>query len=323
MGNPLNFQVGQLAEMKSFEDGFRCAWFRCKIKDIDLKKKMILPEYYDFDPAELTWEEIYQEGPSSRKSKRVKRYLMMRPEYPMTYKKSENMPPLDSISQVCVIVDGTWKVGDLVDWFTDGCYWSATVVKVLSNDKFQIEIFYESAGKLAKQKALCTFENISFMMTIIATFRKEHKVELPRPPLGNGEEGKEGKYDYEACCKDFRPSLIWSATKGWTLPTVEGRTCDAQLIFPRKQGKSTKLVFVIFNLSGMDLEPEPEPVPAAAGSTARTSAEVNKDSEQNEESVKMDCDVGMDLEPQPGPEPATAGSTTRMSAEGDRDGEQN
>ncbi|KAI7739530.1 hypothetical protein M8C21_018045, partial [Ambrosia artemisiifolia] len=229
MGNPLNFQVGQLAEMKSFEDGFRCAWFRCKIKDIDLKKKMILPEYYDFDPAELTWEEIYQEGPSSRKSKHVKRYLMMRPEYPMMFKKSE-MPPLDSISQV----------------------------------------------------------------------------ELPQPPLGNGEEGKEGKYDYEACCKDFRPSLIWSATKGWTLPTVEGRTsCDAQLIFPRKQG--------------MDLEPEP--VPAAAGSTPCTSAEGNKDREQNEESEKMDCDIGMDLEPQPRPEPepATAGSTTRMSAEGDRD----
>ncbi|KAI7739529.1 hypothetical protein M8C21_018044 [Ambrosia artemisiifolia] len=45
------FEVGQLAEMKSFQKGYRSAWFRCKIKDIDLKEEKILPDYYDFDSA--------------------------------------------------------------------------------------------------------------------------------------------------------------------------------------------------------------------------------------------------------------------------------
>ncbi|GKD98254.1 agenet domain-containing protein [Tanacetum coccineum] len=45
----LKLQVGQLAEMKAFEDGFRGAWFRCKINDVDLKENKIKLEYYDFD----------------------------------------------------------------------------------------------------------------------------------------------------------------------------------------------------------------------------------------------------------------------------------
>ncbi|KAI3814328.1 hypothetical protein L1987_19079 [Smallanthus sonchifolius] len=48
-----NFEVGQLAELRSFEEGFRGAWFRCKIKDILLKQNKILPEYYDYDLEEL------------------------------------------------------------------------------------------------------------------------------------------------------------------------------------------------------------------------------------------------------------------------------
>ncbi|KAI7745392.1 hypothetical protein M8C21_019909, partial [Ambrosia artemisiifolia] len=149
---PGNFKVGQLAEMKTFEHGFRGAWFRCNIKAIDWKKNKMWLEYYDFDEEghinndkdkiegkivkreEQSWEKIYQVPPYLRKSKPIKRQLMLRPQYPEMYHKSE-MPPVNSISQACVILNGTWKVGDLVDWFESGCYWSARIVKVLSDDK--------------------------------------------------------------------------------------------------------------------------------------------------------------------------------------------
>ncbi|KAJ0679160.1 putative Agenet-like domain-containing protein [Helianthus annuus] len=256
------FEVGQLAEMRSFLKGYRSAWFRCKIRDIDLEKKKILPEYYDYDPAELIWENIYQAPRGGKKSKQVKRHLMVRPQYPM--------------------------VGDLVDWFADGCYWSVTVVKVLSNDKVQVV--------------------------------------LPLPPFGDGKEGEEGKH--EAFCSDCRPSLNWSPTKGWTLPTVEGRTSgDAQLLFPTTQGMEPEpaaagsTACISAEGSGSDMDMESNPEPAAAGSTTCISVEGDRDNKQSEERVSMDCDVGMDLEPNP--EPAAAGSTTRVSADGDRDSEQN
>nr|GEW07111.1 hypothetical protein [Tanacetum cinerariifolium] len=95
----LKLQVCQLAEMKTFEDGFRGAWFRCKINDVDFKKNKILLEYYDFEEDER--------------------------------------PPVNSLSEICVVIDDAWKVGDMVDWYKDDCYWAARVIKVLSNDKVQ------------------------------------------------------------------------------------------------------------------------------------------------------------------------------------------
>lgn len=84
--------------------------------------------------AELSWEKIYDVPPNGKKSERQ---LMLRPQYPIIYSKSE-MPLVDSISQPCVVTDGIWKVGDLVDWYKDSSYWSAMVVKVLKNNKVQV-----------------------------------------------------------------------------------------------------------------------------------------------------------------------------------------
>nr|GEV43380.1 agenet-like domain-containing protein [Tanacetum cinerariifolium] len=208
----LKLQVCQLAEMKTFEDGFRGAWFRCKINDVDFKKNKILLEYYDFEeeitwtniydlpphlelpmpPAgqgkdedvliafckelrpsldwsqrkgwtlptvindvdfkknkilleyydfeeEITWTNIYDLPPHVKKSSWKKKQLMLRPQYPLLYDlyyKNEQ-PPVNSISEICVVIDDAWKVGDMVDWYKDDCYWSARVIKVLSNDKVQ------------------------------------------------------------------------------------------------------------------------------------------------------------------------------------------
>ncbi|XP_071697528.1 uncharacterized protein [Rutidosis leptorrhynchoides] len=140
------FEVGQLAESKSFKDGYRGAWFRCKIKHINLKRNKIQLEYYDFDVEEISWEQIFEQPPYGRKTRHIKRQLMVRPRYPLTYKKDE-MPDANSIPEVCVVFDGTFKVDDKVDWNYEGVYWSARVVEVLSDDKVKIELPMPPAGE--------------------------------------------------------------------------------------------------------------------------------------------------------------------------------
>ncbi|KAL4590375.1 hypothetical protein LXL04_003304 [Taraxacum kok-saghyz] len=183
------------------------------IRDINLEKNKILPEYYDFPEEEIKWVKIYEKPPYGTKSHKSKKQLMVRPKYPVIYHKNE-MPAVSSISEVCVIIDGEWKVGNLVDWHEDDCYWSATVTKILTHDKVQIE--------------------------------------LPKCPEGQGK-------SYKAFCKDLRPSLDWSPRKGWTLPTVKGRTsCSARLIFPSRQDEnasSTSRISVNSSADPMEEEP--------------------------------------------------------------------
>lgn len=62
---------------------------------------------------------------------------MARPQYPQIYHKNE-MPAVNSISEARVIIDGVWKSGDLVDWFEDDCYWSASIIKILSDERVKV-----------------------------------------------------------------------------------------------------------------------------------------------------------------------------------------
>ncbi|XP_028055205.1 uncharacterized protein LOC114259392 isoform X5 [Camellia sinensis] len=75
---------------------------------------------------------IYQVPPTSRrpKEKNIPRQLMVRP-------------------------GGVWKVGDLVDWFTDGCYWSGRVTQILDNDKVEIELPPPPVGEGKAYKVFC------------------------------------------------------------------------------------------------------------------------------------------------------------------------
>lgn len=43
-----------------------------------------------------------------------------------------NQKPLD-------VAHGSWKVGDLVDWHKDDCYWSGTVVALKKNEPLQAD----------------------------------------------------------------------------------------------------------------------------------------------------------------------------------------
>ncbi|XP_062015690.1 uncharacterized protein LOC133732211 isoform X1 [Rosa rugosa] len=200
----LPFKVGQDIESRSFMKGYRGAWFRCKIKDFGWRNGQLscALEYYDFPDEKITWEKIYQNNPADGKRTRKEKTLMLRPPFPPIYRESKR-PDVNTILEVIVIVNDAWKVGDLVDWWKDGCYWSGKVAEVLGDETV--------------------------------------KVELPRPPVGEGVEGEM----YEASYKDLRSSLDWSLEYGWTVPTPKerenGHPC-VQVIKPDNQGDIPSVV---------------------------------------------------------------------------------
>ncbi|XP_030512980.1 uncharacterized protein LOC115727014 isoform X1 [Rhodamnia argentea] len=145
------FEVGQEAEVRTFMAGYRGAWFRCKqIRGIRKRRgeQQLHMEYFDFPDEKITWTNVYEKSPHSPVDAKLKRkkQLMVRPRFPSVYHRSE-MPNGRSISDVAVIVDDDWKVGDMVDWWSDDCYWSGRVTEVLADKKFQIELHAPPAGE--------------------------------------------------------------------------------------------------------------------------------------------------------------------------------
>lgn len=67
---------------------------------------------------------------------------MVRPCFPTIHRKGE-LHDVNTISEV-VVIDGAWNLGDLVDWWTDGCFWSAKITKLLQNDKVEVILIFES-----------------------------------------------------------------------------------------------------------------------------------------------------------------------------------
>ena len=84
--------------------------------------------------AEITWEKIYQNNPADGKRKRKEKILMLHPPFPPIYHESKR-PDANTILEAVVLVNDAWKVGDLVDWWKDGCYWSGKVAEVLEDGK--------------------------------------------------------------------------------------------------------------------------------------------------------------------------------------------
>lgn len=152
----LPFKVGQLAESRSFLLGYRSAWFRCKIKETSCKKGIMefALEFYDFPDDKVKWTRIYQVPKIGRKrAKKVEKMLMLRPQYPPICSESEAYA--DTISEVKVARNGVWNVGDLVDWWSDGCYWSGKVTKILGDEKVQVELPPPPIGEGSSYEALC------------------------------------------------------------------------------------------------------------------------------------------------------------------------
>ena len=64
---------------------------------------------------------------------------MIRPSFPKWYFVHEVPEQLPN-SDVTAIVDEPWQIGDLVDWLNEGCYWSATITKLLNEDLVEVRI---------------------------------------------------------------------------------------------------------------------------------------------------------------------------------------
>ncbi|KAM7255380.1 hypothetical protein ACFE04_026082 [Oxalis oulophora] len=133
------FEVGQLVETRSFLSGFRGAWFRCKITKIRFKysEMWISVEYCDFPDGKI----LPTKPPPcpGQNSRELKSELMVRPYFPNVYRRNE-LPDTYSFSDVTVVVRDSWKVGDLVDWFYQGCFWSGKVIGTVGDDQVQIEL---------------------------------------------------------------------------------------------------------------------------------------------------------------------------------------
>ncbi|KAL2463717.1 Agenet domain-containing protein [Forsythia ovata] len=195
----LPFTVGEEAEARTFEKGYRGAWFRCKIREIRRRKRDVeyLLEYFDFPEEKLGPMKPYQVPvPYGGMPKNKQRMLMVRPPYPPIYRESQ-MPHASDISEVAVIVNDAWKVGDLVDWLTDDCYWSGRIKQLLGDDKAMIN--------------------------------------FPKPPLGEGTSDEEALLKDLRPSLDWSPEYGWIVPT----PGGETGCPCARLIKPGDQGQET------------------------------------------------------------------------------------
>ncbi|MCL7021964.1 hypothetical protein MKW94_000566 [Papaver nudicaule] len=151
----LPFEVGQEAEAKSFLEGYRGAWFRCKIIDCGQRggEPAVALDYLDYDDYKKSWVQVYL-SPDEEHNDYNKRHLMLRPSYPQIYHRSQ-MPGVREISEMVGIVDGSWEVGDLVDWFKDGCYWSGCITEVIDDENVQIQFPKPPMGEGDTHKVFC------------------------------------------------------------------------------------------------------------------------------------------------------------------------
>ncbi|GMN53485.1 hypothetical protein TIFTF001_022615 [Ficus carica] len=152
------FKVGDLVESRSFMSGYRGSWFRSKVKNASWRNGQIgyYLEYLDFPDEKKTWTKLYQKprNHSNRYSKQSEFEIMLRPRFPPVFRESQ-MPDVSAISEVVVIVNDAWKVGDLVDWWKDECYWSGKITRTLEDGKLQLDLFPPPLGEGFSYEVCC------------------------------------------------------------------------------------------------------------------------------------------------------------------------
>ncbi|EOA13765.1 hypothetical protein CARUB_v10026857mg [Capsella rubella] len=144
------FEVGQSVELRSFESGYRGAWFQCKILKIFKKGRSL---YYNVEYLDYPGEDIHTTKVFQQREGGSEKYLMIRPVFPRKFHESEVLNEEGSRGEAIVVHD-SWKVGDLVDWWEDYCYWSGTVLEVRDNDSLQIELLAPPYGEGSIYEAL-------------------------------------------------------------------------------------------------------------------------------------------------------------------------
>lgn len=136
----LPFKVGDAVESRSFSPGFRGAWFRCKVSAMYIRQGHLEChlEYIDYPDEKKRWTRLYKIRPGSRKqTSSQSREIMVRPCFPQWYWENQISDP-GLKTDVVAIVSAPWKVGDLIDWWYTGCYWTGKIIELLGDDKVKI-----------------------------------------------------------------------------------------------------------------------------------------------------------------------------------------
>ncbi|KAK3137543.1 hypothetical protein QOZ80_5BG0453730 [Eleusine coracana subsp. coracana] len=145
----LPYKVGDLAESMSFEEGYRGAWFRCKINDMRVTESGGHLEYYleytDYPGENEEWVRVFQKISACSKQQSSEQ-IMIRPPFPQWHWKDQVPKQLPN-NDVVEIVNETWKIGDMVDWLSEGCYWSGRITKLPTENMVEVELLKPPIGE--------------------------------------------------------------------------------------------------------------------------------------------------------------------------------
>ncbi|KAG6547518.1 hypothetical protein Mapa_010966 [Marchantia paleacea] len=140
----LTFTIGQEVESKSHAQGYRGAWFRCKIEDIDrggrgqLRFKL---RYLNFPDEALHWSQAYQQR---QRGNAATFELMLRPPMPPIITE-EDLP--DVMFDGLVVVVRAWEVGDLVNFWCDDVWWECYVSEIVDQETVKVSLFKPPHGE--------------------------------------------------------------------------------------------------------------------------------------------------------------------------------
>ncbi|KAF0919342.1 hypothetical protein E2562_029202 [Oryza meyeriana var. granulata] len=136
----LPYKAGDAAESRSFDSGYRGAWFRCKVIDMYIRQGHLECQlgYFDYPDEKKQWTRLYKIRPGSHKQTSSQdREIMVRPSFPQWYQENQTSE-CGLKTDVVAIVSDSWKVGDLIDWWYNDCYWTGKITELLGDDKVQI-----------------------------------------------------------------------------------------------------------------------------------------------------------------------------------------
>ncbi|KAG0626167.1 hypothetical protein M758_2G107800 [Ceratodon purpureus] len=178
----LPFAVGQEVEATYNEKGFRGAWFRCQILQIDAAKSRLLLRFLDFPDEAHDWTPVRMARPAVKSIgpwlKKKPSNWMVRPVIPIVHesdvdKYREDVRMGRKCSGHVYIFNDMYTVGDMVDWLKDDCFWGAKIVEInIESNKAKLKLFL--------------------------------------PPVGEGDGNTQ-----EAPLKDLRPSFRWNPKHRW------------------------------------------------------------------------------------------------------------
>ncbi|KAK3137542.1 hypothetical protein QOZ80_5BG0453720 [Eleusine coracana subsp. coracana] len=144
----LPYKIGDLAESRSFVKGYRGAWFRCKINDMRVTESGHFEcylEYTEYPGEKKEWIRLFQKNLTSSKQ-RSSDQIMIRPSFPQWHRE-DKVPEQLPNNDVIAIVHETWKVGDKVDWCSEGCYWSGIITMFVKSDVVTVKLLRPPVGE--------------------------------------------------------------------------------------------------------------------------------------------------------------------------------